>query len=185
MPRPITWLPRLHEIRRAVANSVRSHYDRRDLERLFEVQPRSAQKLIELFPALTVGTSRLVEREALVRFLDGAREAEDVSGYMEQVRAERAGSSRRKIRWLIRSDQAPVSVASLPEGMSLDRGRLEVSFRSAEQLAESLMTLARIMDADPEEFIRTFEPEKPRTDEGAVYEVEEMFRELEAMEAGH
>ena len=64
MPRPISWLPRLHEIRRAVDGSVRSHYDRRDLERLFEVQPRSAQKLIELFPALTVGTSRLVEREA-------------------------------------------------------------------------------------------------------------------------
>ncbi|MDQ1450390.1 MAG: hypothetical protein QOK38_256 [Acidobacteriaceae bacterium] len=35
MPRPISWLPRLHEIRRSVVNSVRSHYDRNDLERLF------------------------------------------------------------------------------------------------------------------------------------------------------
>jgi len=37
--RPICWLPRLHLIRRAVTNSVRSHYDRHDLEQLFELQP--------------------------------------------------------------------------------------------------------------------------------------------------
>jgi hypothetical protein len=37
MPRPLSWLPRLHEIDRSVANSVRSHYDRRDIERLFEL----------------------------------------------------------------------------------------------------------------------------------------------------
>ncbi len=183
MPRPITWLPRLHEIRRAVANSVRSHYDRRDLEGLFEVQPRSAQKLIELFPVLTVGTSRLVEREALVRFLDGAQEAEDVSGYIEQVRAERTRSSRRKIRWLIRADQPLVSVSSLPEGMSLGRGRLEVSFRSVEELARSLLILARILDEDPEAFVLAYEPEKPRVGNGEKDGVRGMFQELEAMEA--
>jgi len=33
MPRPLSWLPRLHEISRSVANSVRSHYDRHDLQR--------------------------------------------------------------------------------------------------------------------------------------------------------
>jgi hypothetical protein len=48
MPRPISWLPRLHEIRRSVINPVRSRYDRDDLERFFEVQPRSAQLLLEL-----------------------------------------------------------------------------------------------------------------------------------------
>ncbi len=47
MARPVSWLPRLHEIRRAVANSVRSHYDRHDLQNLFELQPRAAQKLSE------------------------------------------------------------------------------------------------------------------------------------------
>ena len=38
MPRTFSWLDRLHLIARAVANSARSHYDRRDLERLFEVR---------------------------------------------------------------------------------------------------------------------------------------------------
>jgi hypothetical protein len=69
MPRPISWLPHLHEIRRSVLNSVRSHYDRNDLERLFEVQPRSAQLLLELLPTVRLGRSLLVEREALASSL--------------------------------------------------------------------------------------------------------------------
>jgi hypothetical protein len=69
MPRPISWLPRLHVIRRTVSNSVRSHYDRHELETLFQLQPRAAQKLIEMLPSVKVGTSRLVEREVLVNFL--------------------------------------------------------------------------------------------------------------------
>jgi len=50
-PRPITWLPRLQEIRRSVANSIRLHYDRRDIEALFELQTRAAQNLLIRFPA--------------------------------------------------------------------------------------------------------------------------------------
>ena len=94
MPRPVSWLPRLHEIRRSVANSVRSHYGRRDLEQLFELQPRAAQKLIEMLPTVQIGTSLLLEREALAGFLDRVREAEDVTALFEQVRAEKAGVSR-------------------------------------------------------------------------------------------
>jgi hypothetical protein len=73
MPRPGSWLPRLHTISRSVANSVRSHYDRRDLEHLFELQPRAAQKLLEMLPTVEIGTSRLVDREVLAGFLDRVR----------------------------------------------------------------------------------------------------------------
>ena len=61
MPRPISWLIRLHEIRRAVASSVRSHYERKEIESLFLVQPRAAQLLLEMLPTTAVGRSRLVE----------------------------------------------------------------------------------------------------------------------------
>jgi len=47
----------------------------RDLQRLFELQPRAAQKFIEMLPAVTIGTSRLVEREALASFLERVQEA--------------------------------------------------------------------------------------------------------------
>ena len=182
MPRPLSWLPRLHEIRRSVANSVRSHYDRRDLQALFELQPRAAQKLLELLPTVPVGTSRLVEREALLGFLDGVQEAEDVAGYMEQVRHTKARVPRRKLRSLVQRDTDPATLTSLPACMSLSRGRLEVSFRSLEQLAEAMAWLAQILDSD--DFAREFEPELPPLPEPeAASEVEEMFRELERMEA--
>jgi hypothetical protein len=77
MPRPVSWLPRLHLIARSVANSVRSHYDRRDLEALFELQPRGTQKLLEMLPTVQIGNSRLVDRKVLAGFLDRVREAED------------------------------------------------------------------------------------------------------------
>jgi len=187
MPRPVSWLPRLHEIRRSVAGSVRSHYDRRDLERLFELQPRAAQKLLELLPTVPVGTSRLLEREALATFLDGVRAAEDTSAFIEQVRQKRAAPSRRSLRTLVRRDAEPASLTAVPEGMTLDRGRLEISFRNLEQLAESLAYLARLLDGDLDGFAQAYEPEAPPPAEtnDAANEVQAVFRELEQMEAEH
>jgi hypothetical protein len=56
VPRPIPWLPRLPEIRRSVKHSARSHYQRKDIERLFELQPRAAQALVQgISPSAKVG----------------------------------------------------------------------------------------------------------------------------------
>ena len=185
MPRPISWLPRLHEICRSVQNSVRSHYGRRDLQALFELQPRAAQKLLELLPTVAVGTSRLAERDALLGFLDGVREADDVAGYLEALRKRDAvPAPRRKLRTLVQTDLPAVSLSSLPESMTLSRGRLEISFRSVDQLAEDMFTLVRILDAETEAFAMAYEPEKPPAQDfdAAAGEVAAMFRELEAME---
>ena len=183
MPRPISWLPRLHDIARSVTNSVRSHYDRRDLEQLFALQPRAAQKLLELLPAVQVGTSRLVDREVLAGFLERVREAEDVPALIEQIRQEKAPVSRKKVRTLVRHDLDPIDLTSLPEGVGLSRGRLEVSFRSVEDLAESLLIVARILETDGERFVQEFEPEKPDLEPHESGEIEELFAELERLEA--
>src|ERR1700692_165930 len=98
MARPASWLPRLHEIQRTVANSVRSHYDRHNLEQLFELQPRAAQKLLSLLPTVAVGTSRLVEREALGSFLDGARDADDITAYLARIRTQGSARSAEQLR---------------------------------------------------------------------------------------
>ncbi len=187
MPRPVSWLPRLHEIRRSVDSSVRSHYDRHDLQRLFELQPRAAQKLIEMLPAVTIGTSRLVEREALASFLERVQDAEDTSSLIEQLRQEKAAPSRRSLRTLVRHDAEPASLTIMPEGMSLDRGRLEISFRNLEQLAEGLVYLARLLDGDLDGFAQAYEPEAlpPAETDNATREVGAMFRELEQTEAEH
>lgn len=182
MPRPVSWLPRLHEISRSVANSVRSHYGRRDLEQLFELQPRAAQKLIEMLPTVKIGTSLLVEREALAGFLDRVRDADDVGALFDQVRAEKTAVSRKKLRTLVRRDDRPMTVASLPGSIALSRGRLEVSFASVEQLAEAMYALARVLDNDQDAFIQAYEPERPPAVPEDAGEIDALFAELEAME---
>ena len=185
MPRPVSWLPRLHEIRRSVANSVRSHYGRRDLEQLFELQPRAAQKLIEMLPTVKIGTSLLVEREALAGFLDRVREAEDVTALFDQVRAEKAGVSRKKVRALVPRDTEPTTLGSLPESITLSRGRLEISFASVEQLAEAMFALAKVLDTEVDTFAQAYEPEMPPEVPEDAIEIDALFADLEAMEKEH
>ena len=157
MARPPSWLPRLHVIAKTVANSVRSHYDRHDLEKLFELQPRAAQNLLELLPSVKVGTAHLVEAEALATFLDGVRQADDTVAYFERVRLAKAAVSHRKNHSLVRRDIEPVSLTSLPDSITLAPGRLEVRFETIEQLAEAMYTLARVLQDEGDEFARTYE----------------------------
>ena len=183
MARPPSWLPRLHELRRAVANSVRSHYDRRDLERLFELQPRGAGKLLELLPTVPVGTAHLVDREVLLRFLERVHDADDVHALFDQLRLEKGAASRRKIRSLVRRDLEPVGLTSLPDAIGLSRGRLEVSFRSVEELAQAMLTLARILEHEGDLFAELYEPEQPEPVENDVDELRKMFKALGKMDA--
>ncbi len=148
MPRPISWLPRLHEITKAVTNSVRSHYDRRDIEKLFELQPRAAQELLKLLPSVQIGTSRLLEREVLAEFLLRVRDTEDTTGLYEKLKDEKAAVSKRRIRSLVRRDLDAVSMTALPDSMTLSRGRLEVNFETVVQLAECMLLLARVLESE-------------------------------------
>ena len=157
MPRPISWLPRLHEITKAVSNSVRSHYDRRDIEKLFELQPRAAQELLKLLPSVQIGTSRLLEREVLAEFLLRVRDTEDTTGLYEKLKEEKAAVSKRRVRSLVRRDLDAVSMTALPDSMTLTRGRLEVNFETVEQLAECMLLLARVLESEGEEFAEAYE----------------------------
>ena len=180
MPRPVSWLSRPHEINRTVSNSVRFHYGRGDIERLFELQPRAAGKLLEMLPTLRVGTSRLVDPEVLLGFLGRVRDADDTATLFEEVRKENAPVSRKKVRTLVRRDLSPVSLDALPELIALSRGRVELSFATVEQLAEDLFKLAQLLTKNVEEFARAFEPEPPPPETGdAVAEMREHFAELD------
>ena len=157
MPRPLSWLPRLHEISRSVTNSIRSHYDRRDLEQLFELQPRAAQKLLELLPSVQIGTSRLVDREVLAGFLDRVRDTEDTTRLFETMRGEKAKVSRRKVRSLVRRDLDPIGIASLPSSIALSPGRMEITFHTVEELAAAMYALARVLESEGDEFATRYE----------------------------
>lgn len=184
MARPASWLPRLHEIRRSVKNSVRSHYDRRDLELLFKLQPRGAGKLLEMLTTDTIrGRSGLVNRETLKGFLDRVAEADDVPALLDQMRTEKTTVARRRPRAMVRRDFTAVEAASLSAWIS--RGHLDVRFESAQQLADILWRLASALEYDFEEFLQLYEPEAPVPEAKRVAskEMQELYRELEGLEA--
>ena len=129
MARPVSWLPRLPALVRAVGDSVRSHYASSDLERLFELQPRAAQMLINLLPTVRVGKSLLVEREALAGFLGRLADAADPAQELTRMRAVgKPPVVRRKLRELVRRDLV-AGESALPVGVSLVPGELTVRFR--------------------------------------------------------
>jgi hypothetical protein len=157
MPRPISWLTRLHEIRRAVASSVRSHYERKEIEALFQVQPRAAQLLLEMLPTTAIGRSRLVERQALADFLDRIHQTDDPSAELDRIRAQGGEVSRKKLRTLVRRDVDPLPLASLPANIAFLPGRMMVSFRTIEDLAQAMYSLARAIETDGDELARRYE----------------------------
>jgi hypothetical protein len=184
MARQVSWEPRLHEIRRSVANSVRSHYDRRDLELLFKLQQRAAGKLLETLRTDKSGRSLLIDRATLSAFLDGAHEAKDVAAYCAERREQRKVLSRRKPRGLVRRDFDPVPAASLSGWLT--PGMLKVPYESLEELFDVLWRVASAMREDPEEFAQLYEAESPAVPESETKrEVLVMFEELERMEREH
>jgi hypothetical protein len=96
----------------------------------------------------------------LGNFLDRVRDADDTGRLFEEIRAEKAAVSRRKPRSLVRRDLDPIGIASLPDSILISRGRLEVNFRTVEELAEAMYALARVLESEGEEFARAFEREQ-------------------------
>jgi len=178
VPRPVSWLTRLAEIRRSVANSVRSHYERKDIERLFQLQPRGAQALIlGIAPSAKVGRSYLLARGDLEGFLDRIAEGIDPASLL----AVKAPLPRRSLRELVQNDSIPATLETAPANLVFEAGRLCLDFRSMEELAGSLMALAEIL-SDPHEF-EEFERRYVPVDEPSGEQNDERH-ELEALYAG-
>jgi hypothetical protein len=157
MARTVSWLPRLPALLHSVQDSVRSHYTAREIEQLFEIQPRSAQMLLGLLPTVRIGRTLLVEREILAGFLARLAEAEDAN---QQLRALRAAPKppavRRKLRDLVRRD---TDSSSLPPNIEMEKGKLTIQFQNIEELSQSLWRLAQILEEDLEGFADHYEPE--------------------------
>lgn len=184
MPRPVSWLTRLHEIRRSVATSIRSHYERKEIESLFQVQPRAAQLLLEMLPTNVIGRSRLVERQVLADFLDRIHKADDASAELELIRTQGVEVSRKKLRTLVRRDAEPVRVDSLPSNIEFVPGQMIVSFRTIEDLAQAMYSLARAIETDGDELAKRYEVQEVADGGGPVRaDIDAMLQELSDLEA--
>lgn len=184
MARTISWLKDLHNIRKRIAVTVRSHYTRKELQDLFSIEQSAAAALMkDVLPTTKVANALLVKREDLSAFLDRAQEADDVPALIEKEKKEKAkqGVSRRKLRQLVQRDYDPMSVYGIPETLKLARGKLEINFSSAYNLAETMQKVALILQDDLDEFIRMYEPiaERPQEDD-TVEQLRAAFAALNA-----
>jgi len=189
MPRPVTWLPRIREIRESVKASVRSHYERSEIERLFQVQARAAQQLMKIVgTAVKVGRSRLIERAALETFLDDLFESEDTTGALAQRKVGPPPQApRRAIRSLVLVDRPPATLNSLPHNLSLETGRLTITFQTVQELATALGALAVVLDNESEKFAERYEVALPaqtlsEDEVQAELDIASMYEELAELE---
>ena len=75
-----------------------------------------------------------------------------------------------------------MSVYGIPETLKLKRGHLEINFETMEQLSETLVSLAKILEDDLDEFTRLYEPRKMEEKDESAAEVRALFEELKEME---
>jgi hypothetical protein len=184
MPRPVSWLPRLNDIRRSVSNSVRSHYARKDIERLFQLQPRAAQTLmLAVNPAAKVGQSSLVAASDLAAFLDKIAEGANPTSLLA---SRPAGSPRRTLRELIQVDRTPTTLATMPGNIAIEPKRLTVTFESMEEIAQALLSLAEILHEETQfaEFEQRYVPPPPPSErtEDERRQIARMWEALETLE---
>ncbi len=179
MAKPISWLKDAAEIRRKVDGSTCSHFHTSDIGRLFGLMPRAASILMEAMPRVKYGTSYIVPTEGLAEFLDDVLKAADVPALIQARRAANLYVSHRKPRTVVLKEQLGQGLASLPDCVTLTRGRLEIKFETTLELARALAIVISNFEGDFEwyEFCRLYEPERPALPSESAYEAHRLGME--------
>ena len=152
MPAPPRWLLAVPDAIRQLEALDRDLLTRRDVERLFGVSRARAAQLMPMFGAELVGASRVLRRSELLRQLRKYR-----------ARAAFRGEEQRRARVVTELRQARLSgirvavplearLAGLPEGVTVEAGRVEVRFAGAKEAVGKLFALAQALTNDYERF---------------------------------
>ncbi len=159
MPMRKTWLLRLPEIREELAGMEVPVIDRAVFERLFGVRRRRAIQLMHFFGGYQAGRTMLLDRrqlmgqleplEAGAEFAREARRKQRLSEALEQIRRHRAGA---RVVLPVAASGPAEGFGELPEGMQLERGRLQVEFEKAEELLAKLFELSKAAANDFDAF---------------------------------
>ena len=155
MPAPPRWLLALPDAIRQLEALDRDLLTRRDVERLFGVLRARAATLMQTFGAEMNGYQRTLPRTKLLRQLRTHRARGAFRGEVE--RRDRLVAELRKarvtgIRVMLPAETLDAKLASLPEGVSVSRDRIEVRFRGAQDAVGRLFALAQALTHDYEQF---------------------------------
>jgi hypothetical protein len=168
----LSWLHKTEEILVRLDETRQQYFDRHDLEGLFDLRTAAAGRLLrqvgpteELGAILGAGTrlqARVVSRRDLLLFMGRARASNQFleermrhDTLLEHLADARRHLAARRVR--IAVDPAAVDMTSLPAGVQLRPGHLEIDFFGAEDLLTQLYGLATAMAGDFHTFQRMLE----------------------------
>jgi hypothetical protein len=159
MPAESEWLVHVPEIISLLRLLPAPVLDRAAIETLFGVKRRRAIQLLAQFGGYQAGKTFLVNRDSLLQQLEKIRDGdrfqressrrERVAGSIATLR-KHAAASRVQIPVEQKAHQAVLE--TLPAGIHLKHNRLEVDFKSAEDLLAKLFHLAQAVSNDWDRF---------------------------------
>ena len=155
MPAKPRWLLAIPDAISQLEQLDRTLLTRRDIEKLFGVSTARAATLMQTFGAEMTGYQRTLPRTRLLQQLRKHRARAAFRG--EEERREKVVAELRKARLTGIRVKVPTEVldgklASLPEGVSVSRDRIEVRFSSAKEAVGRLYSLAQALVNDYERF---------------------------------
>lgn len=174
MPAKPAWLLHIPEIIAQLEVFEVPVLDRAIVESLFGLRRRQAIELLHHFGGYKSGQTFLVERQRLLGALRRLADGEDCqSEVRRRERLQETVDRLRRDRGALQV-KIPVSpevwnrkMATLPSGITLEAGRLQVDFDGSEDLLAKLYELARAAANDYDRFRTAAEPVDPRRDQEA------------------
>ena len=155
MPAKPRWLLAVPDAVRQLERLDRDLLTRRGLERLFGVSRARAAQLMREFGAELAGSSRVLRRVDLLRQLKRLRgraafriETERRTRVLAELRQARLTG----IRVAVPVESLEARLGGLPEGVTVEPGRIEVRFAGAKEAVGKLYALAQALISDFERF---------------------------------
>ena len=182
MARPVQWLRELPRLRAATERSRTETFARRDIEHLFGLGRVQAQALMKAVGGLqAVAGAHFVERPALLAFLDELVQApEPARAFQTRLQEAEPAPRPKPLRIRLPAELRTAMLPELPANVRLSPGRIEILAPTAEQMAESLLALALVMQND-DRWQQRVEPPAPPP----LVEDEELQSWLQNLRARH
>ena len=155
MPAKPRWLLAIPDAISQLEQLDRQLLTRRDIERLFGVGKVRAAALMTTFGAELVGNQKTLPRTKLLQQLKKHRGR--AAFRVEEERRARLVTELRQarltgFRFKVPAETMSAKLSNLPDGVSIERGRIEVRFDGAEDALARLYTLAQALGNDLQRF---------------------------------
>jgi hypothetical protein len=169
MPVPRTWLPRALEILTILRGVPDDDLDRAAIEKLFQIQRRTALLLIRAVGPMLSGCSFKVDRKDLIKWVEKIEATEGqelerrrrVAAHIDQDSAQyralkraQADAGRPPVQFPIVHEVMSATIDSLPFGVSLHPGRVILEFPQGDalQAVQMLYALGKAIANDFDSF---------------------------------